>query len=142
MGKSGNPAVRAEQDVPTEYDPTPVDADGVEDFDAFWETQDRKRPTVRIMGELVHLPPAMPLQAELLMNKLERRSDERSVRKVVAVLYGPDQMDRWAGAGMDGEQFNVLLAWTVQKLNGGSLSMAEVRARLAEAEAGGGQGEA
>jgi hypothetical protein len=136
MGKSGNPAKRAEQENPTpvEYDPTPVDADGVEDFDAFWDQQNRKGARVRIMGEVVQLPPAMPLQFQLESQRLDTSEDDDDVRRVVGLLFGSDAIDRWAEAGMDLQQFRVLLAWAPQRIQGGTMSLAEVAARLAEAE--------
>lgn len=139
MGKSGNPAVRAEQENPParEYDPTPVDADGVEDFDAFWQSQDRKGVTIRVMGETIELPPAMPLEVELLAKRLQRRSDAKSVRRLLTALYGSDRTVKWAEAGMDTEQFQVLLAYTMHRLGGGDKSMAEVRELMAEREASG-----
>jgi hypothetical protein len=145
MGKSGNPAKRAEQETeqaePT-YDPTPVDADGVEDFDAFWQQQDRKRPAVRIMGEVVDLPPAIPLEFELLAKRMSAKSDDASVRRCVAVLFGEDRLDRWAEAGMDAEQFKVLLAWAPQRIAGNDVSLAEVAAMVKAAEAAQDSGEA
>jgi hypothetical protein len=146
MGKSGNPAKRAEQEAeqaePVTYDPTPVDADGVEDFDAFWQQQDRKRPAVRIMGEVVDLPPAIPLEFELLAKRMSAKSDDASVRRCVAVLFGEDRLDRWAEAGMDAEQFKVLLAWAPQRIAGNDVSLAEVAAMVKAAEAAQESGEA
>jgi len=135
MGKSGNPAKRAEQDTAPEYDPTPVDADGVEDFDAFWRAQDREHITIRVMGENIDLPPAMPLEVELLAKRMQRRSDPKAVRRMIAALFGEDRTTKWAEGGMDAEQFQVLLAYTMQRLNGGTMSMAEVAERLREREA-------
>ena len=138
MGKSGNPAKRAEQDAePRDYDPTPVDADGVEDFDAFWTSLDRKGVAIRVMGETIDLPPAMPLEVELLAKRLQRRSDARSVRRVLTALFGADRTEQWAEAGMDSEQFQVLLAYTMHRLGGGTKSMAEVADLLRDREASG-----
>lgn len=136
MGKSGNPA-KAAQAEPVEYDPTPVDDEGVEDFDAFWSQQDRPGTPVRIAGELIVLPPALPLQTEMLTKRLARRSDEKSVRKLLSTLYGEDRLDAWAEAGKDADWLQVLLAWTIQRIGGGKLSMAEVAAKVAEAEGSG-----
>lgn len=138
MGKSGNPAKRAEQETPAAtYDPTPVDADGVEDFDAFWQAQDREHVTIRVMGENIALPPAMPLEVELLAKRLQRRSDPKAVRRMLTALFGEDRTVKWAAAGMDSEQFQVLLAYTMHRLGGGTKSMAEVRDLLAAREASG-----
>lgn len=137
MGKSGNPAVRAEQETTPEYDPTPVDADGVEDFDAFWSAQDREHITIRVMGENIDLPPAMPLEVELLAKRLQRKSDPKSVRRMLTALFGADRTVKWAEAGMDSEQFQVLLAYTMHRLGGGDKSMAEVAALIRDREASG-----
>lgn len=145
MGKSGNPAKAAAQAAeaePAEYDPTPVDEDGVEDFDAFWQQQDRPGKPVRIMGQVVTLPPAVPLEFELLAKRLAKRSDDKSIRRLVAILFGEDRLDAWAEAGMDVDQFKVLLAWAPQRIGGGTMSLAEVAAKIAEAEAAQESGEA
>ena len=135
MGQSGNPAKRAAQDAPKTYDPTPVDADGVEDFDAFWETQDRQPIPVRIMGEVVSLPPSLPLRFQLEAQRAEKSESEDDVRRCVGILFGTDAIERWAENGMDLQQFKVLLAWAPQRISGGTMSLAEVAARVAEAEA-------
>lgn len=140
MGKSGNPAVRAEQENPPaapEYDPTPVDAEGIEDFDAFWSAQDREHITIRVAGENIALPPAMPLEVELLAKRLRRRSDAKAVKRMLTALFGEDRTEKWAEAGMDAEQFQVLLAYTMHRLQGGEKSMAEVAALLRDREASG-----
>lgn len=138
MGKSGNPAKRAAQEAAEpdqEFAPTPIDADGVEDFDAFWDEQDRPGVRVRIRGEVMTLPPALPLQFELLASKKRRSQDPEDAKKLVALLFGdPDAIKRWAAAGMDGQEFNVLLAWATQRVGGGTMSMAEVAQALREAE--------
>lgn len=134
MGQSGNPAKRAAQDAPKTYDPTPVDDDGVEDFDAFWETQERKSKPVRIMGEVIQLPPALPLQFELEAQRLGSSDSDDDVRKCVAILFGADMLERWAERGMDTEMFRVLLAWAPQRISGGTVSIPEVAARLRESE--------
>lgn len=131
MGKSGNPAVRAEQDAdrePVEYEPTPVDAEGVEDFDAFWSEQDRTRVRVRIMGEVIELPPALPLEFELLAKKLAASSKEKDVHRLVGVLFGEQALGRWIAKGMDAEQFSVLLVWGPLRIAGKDVSLAEVAA--------------
>jgi len=142
MGKSGNPAKRAEQDRAPEYDPTPVDAEGVEDFDAFWQAQDRAITRVRIMGETVELPASLPLQFELEADRLSGSQDTDDLRYLVGILFGQDALDKWAKAGMDRQQFAVLLAWAPQRIEGGNMSLAEVAAKVAEAEGGDRPGEA
>ena len=58
------------------------------------------------------------------------------MRKLVAILFGADQLERWAGKGMDLEQFQVLLAWAPRVIAGQPITLAEVRAELAKAQAG------
>ena len=135
MGKSGNPAKRAEAETPdADYDPTPVDDDGVEDFDAFWSSLDRKGVTIRVAGETIELPPALPLEVELLSKRMSRRkADAASVKRLLVLLFGEDRTEAWAGAGMDTEALQVLLAYTMHRIGGGTMSMAEVRAHLLDA---------
>lgn len=137
MGKSGNPAKRAEQETPRAYDPTPVTEDGVEDFDAFWQAQDREHVTIRVKGENIDLPPAMPLEVELLAKRLQRRSDPKAVKRMLVALFGADRTEAWAEAGMDAEQFQVLLAYSMHRIGGGTKSMAEVAELLRDREASG-----
>lgn len=142
MGKSGNPAKRAEQETPApDYDPTPVDENGVEDFDAFWDGLDRKGVTIRVMGETITLPPAMPLEVELLAKRMERRSDDAAVRRLISALFGKDRTEQWAKAGMDAFQFKVVLAYTMHRIGGGTMPMAQV-AELVRAQEAGESGEA
>lgn len=136
MGKSGNPAKRAAQEnpEPVEYDPTPVDADGVEDFDAFWSEQDaqRDRAQVRIRGEVVTLPAALPLQFDLLVRQNRRSKDPKVTERLVGILFGQGSLDKWRKAGMDAEEFAVLLSWATQRIGGGTMSMHEVAEKLRE----------
>ena len=137
-GKSGNPAKRAQQETPRAYDPTPVDDNGVEDFDAFWSSLDRKGVTIRVAGEDIELPPALPLEVELLSKRMQRRkADAPAVKRLLVLLFGEDRTEAWAKAGMDTEQLQVLLAYTMHKIGGGTMSMAEVHAHLTESESAG-----
>lgn len=135
MGQSGNPAKRAaqEHDEPAAVEPTPVDADGVEDFDAFWSSRERKRNAIRIQGEVVELPAALPMQFELEARRHAASTDETVVRRLVSLLFGADLVDKWAEGGMDAEQFRVLLAYVPARLSGADLTMAQVADQLAAA---------
>lgn len=139
MGRSGNPAKAAQQAreklnaIPAT--PDPVDADGVVDFDQFWTQVDRKAIRVRIMGDVVELPPSIPLRFELEAKRLQRSKSDADVRRLVAILFGEDQLDRWVAAGMDAEQFQVLLAWAPMVLAGRDVTLHQVAALLAEARA-------
>lgn len=105
---------------------------GVEDFDAFWSTRKRKRRTTTIMGQPVVLPASLPLQFELEAKRLQRSKRDKDVHKLVAILFGEDAFTKWARAGMDLEQFQVLLAWAPQVIAGADLTLAEVADALAE----------
>lgn len=138
MGKSGNPAKRAEAErEPVEYDPNPVDADGVEDFDAYWSEQDRAGTRVRIMGQVVQLPHSLPLRFELEAKRLRRSKKDSDVRHLVGLLFGQDALQAWTEAGMESHQLSVLLAWAPMRLAGNDVSFGQVEAMMAEQEAKG-----
>lgn len=133
--RSGNPAARAEQDAPTAPIPTPVDENGVEDFDAFWSSLDRKGLTIRVAGEDIELPPALPLEVELLTKRIGRRkADAASVKRLLVILFGEDRTEKWANAGMDTEQLQVLLAYTMHRIGGGTMTMGQIHAALRDRE--------
>lgn len=135
MGKSGNPAKRAEQDTPRSFAPTPVDQDGVEDFDAFWTTRVRKAPRVKIMGQVVQLPPSLPLRFEMEARRLAESESLDDVKALLSIIFPGDAMDMWTQAGMDLEQFKVLLAWAPRRIAGNPVTLEEVAEALAKAEA-------
>jgi hypothetical protein len=141
MGKSGNPARAAEQAAQKASAPVePIsedlhDENSVEDFDAFWASRERRGKTTTIMGRTVELPPALPLQFEMEARRLERSKREKDVHRLVAILFGPDALDHWRKAGMDAEQFAVLLAWAPQVVAGNDVTLAEVADAVAKAEA-------
>lgn len=134
MGKSGNPAVAAEQAEPITYDPTPVDEDGVEDFDAYWSSVERTGPRVRVAGVVIDLPPAIPLEFDLLAKRMAKSNSEVHIKRLLAILFGGATLEQWAEAGMDLEQFKVLLAWAPQRIAGSDVSVAEVAAKVKAAE--------
>lgn len=129
----------------TEHTPevTP-EAEGLEDFDAFWSSRKRKRKATPIMGEVVTLPSSLPLQFELEARKVQRSRKDKDVRKLVAILFGEDALERWAKRGMDMEQFMVLLAWAPRAIAGDPVTLQEVADEVAKAleadEANGGEG--
>lgn len=137
MGKSGNPAKRAqaEQAETPVYEPgETADEHGTEDFDAFWESRTRKRRKTKIMGQDVELPPALPLRFEMEARRLERSKSEDDVRRLVGVLFGETALDGWVEAGMDAEQFAVLLAWGPRVIAGHDITLAEVADLLEQAQ--------
>lgn len=120
-----------------EYDDETHGHEDVEDFDAFWAEYDRgrKRPSLRLFGQVVELPPALPLQFELEAKRLARSKRDRDVSKLVAILFGADVLEKWAEAGMDSDQFQLLLAWAPRRIAGQKVTLTEVAAELAAAEA-------
>lgn len=136
MGKSGNPAKRAEAELADELETEHTDqvetADegNLEDFDAFWSTRKRRRRTTTIMGERVELPASLPLQFELEARKRAKSTKDKDVRKLVAILFGEGALSRWAARGMDLEQFGVLLAWAPQVIAGQDVTLAQVADEL------------
>lgn len=112
------------------------DTEGVEDFDAFWSSRERKRKRVKIAGETIDLPPSLPLQFELEARALQRSKNQRDVTRLLGILGFPeDAMERWAAAGMDLEQFTVLLAWAPQVIAGKAITLAEAADQVAAQEA-------
>jgi len=112
--------------------------DGTEDFDAFWSSQKRQGRSVRMFGEVITLPPALPLQFEMEARKLQRSKRNQDVTKLVSILFGQDAFERFAAAGMDIDQFRLLLAWAPRAIagqkgeDGQPITLSEVAAELAE----------
>lgn len=129
-------------------DETPNDLPGlpgVEDFDAFWETEtETETPrTTRIMGDEVPLPRSLPLRFDMEARKLQRSKRPDDVRRLLGILVGPERIDTWAERGMDLEQFMVLLAWLPRVITGDqSVTLAQVRADVRAHLAGHIEGEA
>lgn len=128
MGKSGNPAKRAEDETTPagDYAMGPVTDTGTEDFDQFWQQRDRKRPATTIMGRRVELPPALPLRFEMEARLASRSKSEADVQRLVGILFGEDALEHWRDNGMDLEQFMVLLAWAPRVIAGQQVTLAEV----------------
>lgn len=106
--------------------------ESLEDFDAFWSSRKRKRKPLRIFGQVVELPPSLPLQFELEARKLQRSKTDTDVRKLVGILFGEGAMESWAESGMDLEQFQVLLAWAPRKITGEDVTLEQVANEVAE----------
>jgi hypothetical protein len=110
-------------------DTTTVEADDtedLEDFDAFWASQTRKHKRVKMFGQIVHLPPSLPLQFEMEARKLQRSKADKDVKKLIAILFGAGAMEAWTKDGMDLEQFQVMLAWAPRAIAGQDITLAEV----------------
>ena len=110
---------------------------GVEDFDAFWAKRKRRVRQTTIMGETVTLPPSLPLQFEMEAKRLQRSKRDQDVRHLVGLLFGEDALGRWSKAGLDLEQFMVLLAWAPRAIAGDPVTLAEVADTVAAHMAGG-----
>lgn len=138
MGQSGNPAKRAAQETPEPvvYDRAEsADEFGTEDFDAFWSSRDRKARQTNIMGHRVTLPAALPLQFEMEARRLQKSKNIDDIKRLVGILMGSDALDAWVSAGLDYEQFAVLLAWLPRVIVGEDITLAQVAAMLEDAEA-------
>lgn len=139
MGKSGNPAKRAAQATARELElehEDDTDEDGVVDFDAFWKKRDKKRPAkrLRIFGQVVELPKSLPLQFELEARRVAKSKRDEDVHNLVAILFGADAYEAWAEAGMDLDQFQVLLAWGPRYIAGQQVTLEQVADELAARE--------
>lgn len=120
-------------DETTPDDVTPVES--TEDFDAFWQSRTRKRKVTTIMGRRTELPAALPLQFELEAKKVARSKRDKDVRRMVSILFGDEALAEWAEAGMDSEQFAVLLAWAPRVIAGHDVTLAQVAQELADYQA-------
>lgn len=122
-------------------------AEDFEDFDSFWRKENTKRPPkgLTIFGERVKLPKALPLQFVMEAQRRKRSDSEDDVQQLIAILFNDaDLIDRWIDKGMDLQQFQVVLAWSVQYVNGGHATFADVAADLAarDSDSKGSTGEA
>ncbi len=99
-------------------------ADG-EDFEAFWKAKRRKGSQLRkVFGADVVLPPSLPLQFEVEARKVQTSKDPEDTKRMVGILFGADAMDIWTAAGMDLDQFAVLLMWgTANTRKAGSMTL-------------------
>jgi hypothetical protein len=138
MGKSGNPAKRAQQETALRAiendDAEPFDADSLEDFDAFWREQseqgNRRNLTTTIMGEQVTLPPAVPILFDLESKRLAKSKSLSDMKRLVSILFGEGAMERWARKGMDADQFAVLIAWAPLRIAGQEVTLRQVADQL------------
>jgi hypothetical protein len=105
------------------------EASQTEDFDAFWSAQERKATSLRnVFGVDVTLPAALPLRFEVEARKVAESSSEDDTKRMVGILFGDDALDRWTAAGMDVEQFAVLLLWgTANTRAPNSMTLAEAK---------------
>lgn len=133
----GYPDPFALEDEPTEavVPDDPDEEDNHTDFDAFWRKQVKKKtpPTVTILGDTVTLPRALPLQYQLEMTRQAKLpTKDQDPMRLVSILFDAQQVRKWARAGMDTDQFGVLLAWVPLKIQGSNMTLEEVAVGLEE----------
>lgn len=117
-----------------------AEAADVEDFEAFWSQQSRRGARLsNVFGVDVELPASMPLRFEMEAQRVQRSQSEEDVRRMVGILFGDDALDRWTEAGMDAEQFAVLLLWGSSNVAGTPMTLAEAREHYHARESGGGK---
>jgi hypothetical protein len=111
-----------------------IEAAQEEDFDAFWSGVGRKATSLRnVFGVDVTLPAALPLRFEVEARAVADSQDPDNTKRMVGILFGEDALDRWTAAGMDIEQFAVLLLWGTSNTRlPDSMSLAEARAAYLE----------
>jgi len=122
-----------------------LDADGVEDFDGFWARQHAQRAggastraRARVRGVIVTAPLDIPIAFELRSRQVQKSKDPDEVKALIALLTGPEVLERLIDAGIGGDELQVVLAWACA--NAGHrkrVSFGEVARRVAEAEAAG-----
>lgn len=125
---------------------TPEEPDDIEDhtdFDAFWKKEAKAAPkpsTVTIMGDRITLPRALPLHFVLEQTRQQRLPKKQQDPMALAViLFGQVQVNKWARAGMDTDQFAVVISWVPAKLQGSDVTLEEVAQKLKEYQAGQGE---
>lgn len=97
----------------------------VADFDEFWSAKQRKGLHFRIRGVDCELPPRMPVQFELEARRMENSTDGDDVKRLVGLLVGRKSLDRLLDAGLDEDEFSVLLLWATCNLKGKPMSISE-----------------
>lgn len=86
------------------------------DFDAAWAN--RPRPSAKVMGEHVLLPPQIPAALVLEIVKLqeegidpEAEADFDVLFRMLRPVFGSDRVTQWVDGGMDVEQMSDLFEW-------------------------------
>lgn len=95
----------------------------VADFDAWRESasrrRSRKRPQVRIAGQVVPAPTPGTVSMRLLADMRSASDDTPAdeFRRIIAELYGETTFDRWVEAGLTIEDLLVILGWSYARAN-------------------------
>lgn len=93
------------------------------DFDRAWET--RPRPSAKILGEHVLLPPQVPASLVLKLQQIadsgadpEQAADFDMLADLLACVFGRQRVDGWVEQGMDLEQMGDLFRWMMSAWDG------------------------
>lgn len=119
------------------------DQPDVLDLDAFWAEQERKTTPVRILGEVVHLPPpgGLPMNLQRRMEQVDAH-DEAGMLPLLGEVFGdPGLVERWGQSAMTARQMRMLLIWGLSNGTGRPLTFQEAQ-NLVDRQMSGGTGEA
>ena len=103
-------------------------------FDQFWAEQNRQAVTETILGVTVTLPVSAPLKFSMEAERLVNSSNVKDVVGLLEKLFGEGTIQKWADAGMDTQQFTVLLAWSMGNLDGKRTTFREAKQLIDDAE--------
>lgn len=133
-----NPFSIVDDEPIEDYTIEPDDEDDHTDFDAFWRKQPKakKKPaTATIRGVTITLPRALPLQYQLEVTRQGKlKQDKQNPLILASILIGEEQTKQLLRAGLDLDQFPILLAWIPAKLGGSNMTLEEVARDLEEYE--------
>ncbi|MEV0115537.1 hypothetical protein AB0H77_20215 [Streptomyces sp. NPDC050844] len=111
----------------------------VADFDAFFAehaTEPRFGAVLRLYGREYVLPTSLPVLFTIQMERVKDSDNADDIRRLLAVLFGPDALDEWAEHGMTDRQLGIVLLWSAANSRSpGCLSMGEAAAAFDEREA-------
>lgn len=124
-------AARAAQRAELEAERDRVEHGAVEDFAAFWDSQQRDDGKVlrNVYGTDLWLPGSLPLAVQAEAERLQESETWADTRRLVGILFDLDDavIDGWAEQGMDLEQLQVLILWGMRNLSGEDTSLAQAR---------------
>ncbi|MEO3860867.1 hypothetical protein [Acrocarpospora sp. B8E8] len=106
-----------------------------ETWDSFWaevKAKQGKPRTEVIRGVAVTVPHSLPLKYDRL---IEQVSDSEDAKPALAMLFGADVLDAWVEAGMEAEEFQVVLLWGTLNGKGKKSSFREAYEQYLELQA-------
>ncbi|MDT0432808.1 hypothetical protein [Streptomyces salyersiae] len=109
------------------------------DFTAFFaeEAATRPRQPITLYGTRYLLPHSLPLMFTMQMERVQASEDVEDVRTMLATLYGPGALDRWAEKGMTEDQLGIVLIYSAANIKRpGSCTMQRAAELHAEQSAG------